>query len=305
MPSKSLKETIIGNERVADVLEKSYKSGKLAHAYLFEGPEHMGKKTLALNFCRLILEDDRENICQNVDLMILGPNESEKQITIKEIRDLENSLSLYPYSSKYKIAIIEQAEKMNKAAANALLKTLEEPSKTTILILLTSNSKNMLDTIKSRCQILKFLPVKKESLEKFLKDKISDKSETERIIEISGYKPGKVIEFANDRKKIAELMESISDFSNVIGKSENEKLDRAEIVAGKEFEEIVNLLDLWTIYFRKLLIREYKKQNQIQITKSVLTRIKERIDLINKTKEDVLTKNINTRLAIENLFLCM
>lgn len=305
MSSKSLEETIIGNQRVADMLEKSYKSGKLAHAYLFEGPEHMGKKMLALNFCRMILEDNRENICQNADLTIISPSDDEKQITIEEIRNLERSLSFCPYSSKYKIAVIEQAEKINKAAANALLKTLEEPSKTTILILLTSNSKNILDTIKSRCQILKFLPVKKTLLEKFLKNKVSDLSEAEKIIELSGYKPGKIIEFVSNRKKIAELTESINNFSSIIGKDENEKLDEAEIIAKKELGEIVNLLDLWTIYFRKLLIKEYKKQNQIQVSKNVLIRTKEGIDLINKTKEDILTKNINTRLAIENLFLCM
>jgi len=324
-----LKETIIGNERAAEILEKGYESGKLSHAYLFTGPEHLGKKTLALNFCRMLLsfrgkaekskrveiakltdfslrpasfemtnDDDIQN---NLDLTIISPDEDEKQITIEKIRDLEKKMALYPHSAKYKIAIIEQAEKMNKSAANALLKTLEEPSKTAILILLASDSKNMLDTIKSRCQLIKFLPVKRSLLEKFLKDKINNKEEAEKIIEMSGYRPGKIIEFVNNRNKIKEAADEINRISSVIKKSESEKLDEAENVSKKELKDIVSILNLLTFYFRKFLIKEYK--NQGYANKNNLLKIKERIELIGKTKENLLTKNVNTKLAIENLFL--
>jgi DNA polymerase-3 subunit delta' len=296
-----LKKTIIGNEKAAEILEKGYQSGKLSHAYLFTGPEHLGKKTLALNFCRMLLNDNRENIQNNLDLTIICPDEDEKQITIEKIRDLEKKLALYPHSAKYKIAIIEQAEKMNKSAANALLKTLEEPSKTAILILLVSDSKNMLDTIKSRCQLIKFLPVKKSLLEKFLEDKISDKNEAEKIIEMSGYRPGKIIEFVNDRNKIKEALDNINKISSVIRGDENEKLDEAENISKKEINEIVSILNLLTVYFRRYLIKEYKNKNCAD--KNNLLKIKGNIELICKTKENLLTKNVNAKLAIENLFL--
>ena len=296
-----LKETIIGNEKAAEILEKGYQSRKLSHAYLFTGPEHLGKKTLALSFCKMLLSDNREDIQNNLDLTIVRPDEDEKQITIEKIRDLGKKMALYPHSAKYKIAIIEQAEKMNKSAANALLKTLEEPSETAILILLTSDSKNTLDTIKSRCQLIKFLPVKKSLLEKFLEDKISDKEEAEKIIEMSGYRPGKIIEFVNDRNKIKEAADEINRISSVIKKSESEKLDEAENVSKKELSEVISVLNLLTVYFRKFLIKEYKDQNHAN--KNNLLQIKERIDLISKTKENLLTKNVNTKLAIENLFL--
>ena len=296
-----LKETIIGNEKAAEILEKGYQSGKLSHAYLFTGPEHLGKKTLALNFCKMLLSDNREDIQNNLDLTIISPDEDEKQITIEKIRDLGKKMALYPHSAKYKIAIIEQAEKMNKSAANALLKTLEEPSETAILILLTSDSRNTLDTIKSRCQLIKFLPVKKSLLEKFLEDKISDKEEAEKIIEMSGYRPGKMIEFVNDRNKIKEAADKINKISSVIKKSESEKLDEAENISKKELNEIISILNLLTVYFRKFLIKEYKDQNHAN--KNNLLQIKGRINLISKTKENLLTKNVNVKLAIENLFL--
>ncbi len=296
-----LKDTIIGNERIAEMLEKNYKADKLSHAYLFEGPEHIGKKILALAFCRLLLDDNKKNILENPDLMVLNPSDSDKQITIGKIRELEKILGLYPYCSKYKIAIIEQAEKMNKAAANALLKTLEEPSGTTILLLLSSDSKNMPDTIKSRCRRIKFLPVKKELLREFLKDKIREKSEVERIIEISGYKPGKIIEFLKDRKKISTAIEVINEFAAVIKKNENDKISEAEKISKNEIDDITNMLDLWAIYCRKLLVKKYETCDDGK--KEYLTEIVARINLINKTKKDILSKNINIRLAIENLLL--
>lgn len=298
-----LKDTIIGNERIAEMLEKNYKTDKLSHAYLFEGPEHIGKRTLALAFCWLLLDNNKKNILENPDLTVLNPSDSDKQITIGKIRELEKVLGLYPYCSKYKIAIIEQAEKMNKAAANALLKTLEEPSKTTILILLSSDSKNMPDTIKSRCQRIKFLPVKRKLLEEFLKDKVGEKSEAERIIEISGYQPGKIIEFLKDRKKINTAIESINEFAAVIKKNENDKISEAERISKNEINDIVNMFDLWTIYCRKLLVKKYETCDGGE--EEYLTEIVARINLMDKTKKDILSKNINTRLAIENLFLRM
>lgn len=299
----SLKNTIIGNERIAEMLEKSYKADKLSHAYLFEGPEHLGKRTLALNFCKLLLSDEEEDVLNNPDLIILNSADSDKQITVEKIRELEKVLGLYPYRSKYKIAIIEQAEKMNKAAANALLKTLEEPNKTTILILLSSNSKNVIETIKSRCQRLKFLSVKKELLEEFLKDKINKKSEAERIIEISGYRPGKMIKFLEQREEVGIAIEEIKRFSVIAEKNENDKINEAEIISKKEVDEIISALDLWTIYCRKLLIKNYEVGSENK--KEYLSKIVDRINLISKTKENILSKNINIKLALENLFLRM
>ena len=307
-----LKKTIIGNERAAQILEKGYKSGKLSHAYLFTGPEHFGKKTLALNFCELLLQNGstapRDNganndIQNNLDLTIIFPDEDEKQITIEKIRELGKKMALYPHSAKYKIAIIEQAEKMNKSAANALLKTLEEPNKTAILILLVSDSKNILDTIKSRCQLIKFLPVKKSLLEEFLKDKLDSKEEAEKIIEMSGYRPGKIIEFVNDKNKIKKAEDDLRRIYDALGKNENEKLNEAEAVSKMEINEIVGILNLLIVYLRRTLINEYKNNNCVD--KNSLLKIKRRIELVGKTKENLLSRNINAKLAMENLFLAL
>lgn len=295
----SLEKAIIGNERIVEMLEKSFNLNKLSHAYLFEGPNHIGKKTLALAFCKLLLGDNR-NVEKNPDLIILRPDEDKKQIAIEQIRDLQKSLSLFPYSSKYKIAIIEQADKMNKSAANAILKTLEEPSKTTILMLLTSSSNNLLDTIRSRCQTFKFMPVKRKALEEFLEGKTNDKTAAEKIIEISGYKPGKIVELINNENRVIELSEIIDKFSSIAQKNNFERLNEAEIISKKETGEIINSLDLYSFYFRKALLKEYGAG---EISKSRILKIRNNINLIKDAKENLLTKNVNARLVLENLFL--
>ncbi|MCK5412863.1 MAG: hypothetical protein KAI57_00645 [Candidatus Pacebacteria bacterium] len=297
----SFEKNILGNKKIINMLQKSYNTGKLSHAYLFEGPDHIGKKTFALEFCKLVLEDITDDIEKNSDLMILRPDEDKKQIAIEQIRNLEKKLSLSPYSSKHKISIIEKADMMTKAAANAILKTLEEPSKTTILILLTSNSGNLLDTIKSRCQIMKFLPVEKKILEDFLSVTIKDRLQRDKIIEMSGYKPGKIIEFAGDSDKIKEISNIIDGFSDVLFKNNSEKLDYVETISKKEPREIIDLLNHYSFYFRKKILEEI--QNKDEVDKNKVLKIKNNIDLLNSVKKNILTKNINIKLALENLFL--
>lgn len=300
----SLKEAIIGNERAAEILERSYENGKLAHAYLFEGPGYLGKKKLALGFSELILGRNERNIENNLDLTVLYPDKNSRQITIEEIRDLEKKLSLYPYYSKYKIAIIEQADRMSKAAANALLKTLEEPNATAVIILITSNSGNIPNTIKSRCQTIKFFPVNEKTLREKLSDGISDLSEVEKIIEISVGRPEKALELASNEKKIDELAENINKLDIVINSCENERIVEAAIISGKELDETINMFDLWAVRLRKSMINCCKNDDDFE-KKHKLAELKRIIDIISKTKKDLLTKNVNYKLAIENLFLNM
>lgn len=296
-----LRDTIVGNEKIADMLEKSYKLGKLPHAYLFEGPENIGKTTLAMNFSKLVLSESNENIKKSPDLIIISSSPGEKQIKVDKIRELEKKLSLYPYRAKYKIAIIEEAEKMNKSAANALLKTLEEPNETTIMILLTSNSRNIPDTIKSRCQILKFLPVKKEKLKIMLEAKRVSESEIEKIIELAAYKPGKALEFLENPQQIKTAQENIKLLIKIFKERENEKINEAEIISKKELSDIIALFDSWTVYLRKVLRDEYAAGAQ----KMNLLKTINKLKLIGAFKRDLLEKNVNIRLSIENLFLEM
>lgn len=173
---------------VLTFLEKSAKNNRLAHAYLFAGSEYIDKLAVVQKFIKIFHPSGGHPQGESFDLfdyLFIEPLVIEKkevhppvnripsqnknqahtfgggvkkvsEINIEQIRDLQYRLSLSPLKSPYQVAIINQADKMTKEAANALLKTLEEPSPKAILILITSSLNSILPTIQSRCQIIKF-----------------------------------------------------------------------------------------------------------------------------------------------------
>ena len=151
------------------------KRTRIAGAYLFVGPTGVGKETVANHFAKSIncLELD-EGACgtciscrktadgNHPDTQIVSP--SGAWIRIDQIRELQKRIVYRPYEGIRKVAILREAERMNLEAANCLLKTLEEPPAESVLILLTSNLDALIPTIRSRCQIIKFNPLRPDEL---------------------------------------------------------------------------------------------------------------------------------------------
>ena len=156
---------IIGHDRQKNILRRALASGRLAHAYLFAGPDGVGKRLMALALARVLFcahgtgcgecaacrKLDHRN---HPDLHALEPDGS--SIKIEQVRALQRDLSLRPLEASRKVCLIEAAETMTVGAANALLKTLEEPRGDTVLLLLSSQPQRLLETIRSRCQLLLF-----------------------------------------------------------------------------------------------------------------------------------------------------
>lgn len=147
-------EGILGHKKQLEFLSSAISKGKLAHAYIFAGPESVGKRTIALKLAQSILATEGQNF--HPDLLEINGQEG---IKIEQIRELVYKLSLKPYMAKYKVAIIDAAENMTAEAANALLKCLEEPKPGTILILVTANPNRLPKTIISRTQKITFGPI--------------------------------------------------------------------------------------------------------------------------------------------------
>src|SRR3989338_10029662 len=137
--------------------ENLWKRGNLGHAYLLTGQDAAGKKSFAEDICTLLTGKGFEN---NPDLKFIRPNieEDDHKIYIENIRDLKSFMSFKPYSSEYKLAVVENAEAMTMEAANAMLKILEEPSSKSVLILISSKPRVLLRTILSRCETVVFPP---------------------------------------------------------------------------------------------------------------------------------------------------
>jgi DNA polymerase-3 subunit delta' len=203
---------LIGNENVKDTLRRLLSSGRMGGSLLFTGDEGVGKKLFALELakalncrqrvgdeacdecssCRRIAnstfppfpaaDDNKERMIwsEHGDVAMVRPYK--QIIRVKPIRELEREANYRPFEGAARVFIIEDAEHMNDQAANALLKTLEEPAPTSHLILTTTNPTALLATIRSRCQVIRFAPVPAAEIERFLIEKKKMASTDARLV---------------------------------------------------------------------------------------------------------------------------
>ena len=182
-------KAILGHEQIIEHLQNAVTMDKVSHAYIINGPDKSGKMMLAEAFAQTLecekLEDVVKNAAQPSDVepcmechsckqamtknqpdIIYVRHEKPNTISVDDIRtQVNNDIVIKPYSSRYKIYMIDEAEKMNEQAQNALLKTIEEPPAYAILILLTTNAAAFLPTILSRCVTLniKAVPMRRSA----------------------------------------------------------------------------------------------------------------------------------------------
>ena len=297
-----------------DFLKKSAKNGRLAHAYLFVGPEHLGKKTVALEFIR------RLTGCQvgekiTPDILIIEPEVIEKDGVSKEMeigidaaRKIQHQMGLRPYDLPCKIALIDKAEKMTAEAGNCLLKTLEEPSGQAVMILVTSNPKMILPTIVSRCQLVNFLPVAKEEIIKGL-GALSQNDEIDQIIRLSNGRPGLALEYLNQPQLLKEEKNIIGQLEKMLVSGINERYRVAEEMS-KNIPLARQVIGRWLFWFRDLILLNnncselitYPSATNYQKSYSSL-RIKKIIEALKKADWLLNNPSFNARLILETLML--
>lgn len=260
-------ESISGHKRQLEFLENALQKGKLAHAYTFAGPDSVGKKSAAFKLAELILEA-KENRFHPDLLEIKG----EEGIKIEQIRELVYKLALKPYQAKYKIAIIDNAEQMTEEAANALLKSLEEPKPYTIIILITANPSRLPKTIISRTQKINFGLVAGDEFVKF------------------GGKPGLAHRIAND-KEFLEMFETGENyFKTFMAADLPDKLIAAYEIAGLETVQIKAMLEAWIVKLQEQLWMSAEKQLANKISRVAGAR-------------RFLEQNVNAKLLLTNLMI--
>ncbi len=172
---------IIGHEQIIEHLQNAIAMDKVSHAYIINGPDKSGKMMLAEAFAMTVqCEKGGRDAClechsckqalgRNQPDIIYVSHEKPNTISVDDIRtQVNNDIVIKPYSSRHKIYIIDEAEKMNVQAQNALLKTIEEPPAYAIILLLTTNADNFLPTILSRCVSLNIKAVPDETIQKYL-----------------------------------------------------------------------------------------------------------------------------------------
>lgn len=312
-------DDIIGHERITGILQRTVEAKRIAHAYLFAGPEGCGKRKAAIALIQAVYCSDsrgcgtcpsctRVAAHQHPDLHILEPDGA--FLKIEQVRQLQRELSLRPYEAPFKSCIIEAADRFHQAAGNALLKTLEEPPGNALLILLTSNPENVLPTIRSRCQAITFRDLAEESVMRILTLQGIEPESARLAASLSGGNPGRAMALCSDgalngRRELVEQALSLSQ-NNVA-----ELFARSERLAADK-ENLPELLDLLVTFLRDLLHlqsgsaelvnRDLEELVRQESMRRQPERIMEMIAQVMETKR-ALQRNVNARLAVDLMLM--
>ncbi|KPJ57281.1 hypothetical protein AMJ49_01625 [Parcubacteria bacterium DG_74_2] len=279
---------ILGHKKQWDFLIRMVNNKKIPHALLFSGQERLGKKKVAIEFSRFLLGGEPFS---HSDFIFVEPKGN--LISISQIRDLIWRLSLKSFSAPFKIALLDKVHLMPADSQNCFLKTLEEP-KNSLLILITEHPELLFSTITSRCQTIKFLPVKTEEIKNFLAEKGIEDKKAEKIAKISEGKPGEAIKILNFGK-FEENEKQIEDLKKILNSPLHFKFKYAKNLIDEE--KLSEVLKNWTFYLRRVFIRKVREKDPF------LKKLKDNILLLEKINFLISTKNINKKLALEILML--
>lgn len=265
---------IIGQEQIKEHLQNALTTGKVSHAYMIHGEKASGKEFIAQIFA-MALQCEREGAepCQechscrqalsaNQPDIIRVTHEKPNTISVDDVRaQINNDIVIKPYSSPYKVYIMNEAEKMTPQAQNALLKTLEEPPAYAVILLLTTNVNAMLPTILSRCVVLNMKPVKDTLMREYLMN----------TLQIPDYKAEVCVAFARGNVGKAKMLASSEDFETVKEEALSllkyiKEMDVTEMVAAikriSEYKMDTNdYLDIIRIWYRDVLL--FKATNDV------------------------------------------
>lgn len=313
---------VIGQKLAIDLIKRAIAEGRLAHAYLFIGPDGIGKSLLAKIFAQSLncesknMEPCNECIsCKKIedknhpDVGWIYPEGKSLQIKIDSIRRLQQALALKPYEGKAKVYIIDGADHMTEEAANCLLKTLEEPPANSTLILLASNISRLYPTIISRCQKIPFYPLDEELVKKEIMRRYGiGEKKASYIARFSEGRLGKAIEAVED-EAFVKRDKVVDEFISP------RKLGYEELWLYHEPREKVNdILNTLAIYFRDLLVfnlsRDFGLLVNLDKAEEILRnskrysveRLEEIIERILAT-QDLIRSNANIKIALSSMRL--
>ena len=327
---------VIGQDRAVALLRRSLKSNSLAHAYLFVGPPHVGKMTLALNLAQALNCETVEVPCgqcppcqriisgrhADVQTMVLSEgdtdgNESRARISVDQIELLQHSASLPPFEGKYKVFIINGAEQLSTEAANCLLKTLEEPVDRIVFILLTVNERLLPSTVISRCQRLELFPLASGEVEAALNAHWGIELQKAKLpARLCHGCLGWAVAATHDDGWLEQRVERVDSLLGIIDADYEERFAYAAKLGyqfGQNRGAVYEVLDLWLDYWRDLLLVKAgcsKAITNVDLEAGLvhradnyrLSQLKYVIESIRAAGEQ-LKQNANPQLVLEMLML--
>lgn len=319
---------IKGQDKAIEFFRNSVNKDRLAHAYLFLGPEGVGKTLLAKNLAKFVncespVKKGDESIdccdecvcCRKIDdfnhpdVHWLKPRGRSGKISIDEIRLAQGEISLKSYEGKFKVFIIQDAQRMSEQAANSLLKTLEEPPSQSLIILTCTNISGLLATIISRCQIVKFYPLDYEKLKEILKNNYGVSSgDLHFLISASEGRIGEALSL-NEQGTISKKNRIIDQICQ-----SGREVSSTDVFNIKDKKELSSQIRYLLNWFRDILIYKSGLPVSSIINADRIEKIKSRVGLFTfRDLEQIIAKiikahrlmeqNVNPKIALEMMLV--
>jgi len=308
--------TIIGHQRILDFFTKVQEADRLSHAYCFVGRESLGKRAVAEQIASALIGVDREKMSSHPDVQIVTQEKDEKtgktkkNISVAQLKHVQTFLSQRPFLATRKIVIIDNAEKMNLSAANALLKTLEEPRPYAMLFLVTSDETLLPQTIQSRCQSIFFQSVATSEIQEHLEGVGIDPQRAAKLAVMSLGLPGRAVAWAEDESVYDAYVQEVARFESLLGEPLYKKMKQVDDLFGDKTDHIatrealVRVLQLWEV-----LVGDHSYRSHAVAASAVDASIKrEQVSVIYKRIHEamgLLQKNIHPKLLVEHVLLSL
>ena len=321
-------QDILGHDSIKQHFQKAIGLHKVSHAYILAGEAGMGRKSLAHAFAlTLLCEKGGSQPCMNCHAckQVLSGNhpdlihvthEKPGSIGVDDIREqINDTIMIRPYSSYYKVYIVDDAEKMTIQAQNALLKTIEEPPSYAVIILLTINEDLFLPTILSRCVQLKLKPLKDSVIQAYLKETMGiPEREAQLYAAFARGNLGKAIKLSDSEEFKDMYKRLLSMLRNIMNMDISQLLDYSKKL--KEEMDIYECLDFMQVWYRDALMFKVTNDANLLIFKDEYSTISDMsrhigydgfeniLQAIEKARIR-LQANVNMELAMELMFLVM
>lgn len=324
MPSHSW--SVIGHDWAVDMLRRAIAARRPPHALLITGPPNVGKGTLARSLAQALLctaEQPPCGVCRacrrvvsgnHPDLRWLAPQDG--SLKIAQIRELTRQLALSPLEGPWQIAVLDRFELATPGASNALLKTLEAPPPSVILVLLGQQAEALLPTITSRCQIIALRPVPRSLIERALVERWQVGAEQAKLLShICGGRLGWAVSASKTPDVLKQRQQLLDNLVTLLRSKRVERFAYAQSLSRQDPDFILDHLELWSSWWRDLLL--FINRSAVPLTnidrQSDLLQFADRCHMNTakaalsalQTTMDQLKRNANSRLALEVLFLAL
>ena len=319
---------MIGHAWAVDLLSGHIVHGQERHAYLITGPQGVGRRTLALRFaqglncqkppvpgqpCRTCSACKRIEAMQHPDLSVVQAEHEGEVLRIDQVRELQHSLALAPYEARYRVALILRFEEAHASAANAMLKTLEEPPVQVVIILTAKSVENLLPTIVSRCEVIRLRPLSLEETSLGLQSMRGVPAETaDQLAHISGGRPGYALRLYTQPYLLEQRRSFIEELVQLLASSRRERFAFAYTHLNNK-DDLRSELQVWLTFWRDVLIYasgvtgsitnlDYAGQLKLLADEIGMSAAQFYVNSIENTL-DRIDRNVNSRLALEVLLM--